>query len=414
MRGLERYRAVLAPAGTRSALAASIVGRLSLSMNGLAVLLVAKQTLGSYGQAGLTSAALAVAFAVAAPQRARAADRLGPRRVLLWAAVTHPACILLFLGLALADSGMLPLAAAAALIGVTVPPLGSVMRAMWPLVVDPRVLPAAYSLESASVELCFITGPLLVAGLAATGFTGSALLASALFASVGAAVLAATPFVRQAAGDAESRRHLLGPLVSPVVRTALLTLVLVGVGFGATEVCVLAFVEERGQPRSVAGVVLALWSVGSMVGGLLYGALHPQVGASRQLPVLVVLVGLGAALPGLAGSTLVLSLLVLLYGSAIAPFFACNALVVGEAAPAGTVTEAFAWSSSMVFAGAALGTAVAGRVIDGQGAHVAFRIAAASGVLTVLVTLLGLGRSARVRRRAERVPEGGGERGLVV
>lgn len=414
MRGVQRYRAVLTPPGARRALTWSLVGRVSMAMNGLAVLLVAKQSL-SYGQAGVVAAALAVAVSVAAPQRARSADRLGPRRVLLWSAVAHPSAIAVFLVLAQRDVGMGLLTASAAAIGVTMPPLTSVMRALWPLVVERGLLPAAYSLESAAAELCFITGPVAVAGLAATAGAGWALAASGVLASTGSAVLASVPFVRGVVGSPpEAPRRLVGPLVSPVVRTALLTLFLVGVGFGTTEVCVLAFVEERGQPRAVAGVVLGLWSFGSMVGGLLYGAQHSPRRPSRQLPLLVLMEGIGAALPSLAGSTLVLTVLVLVYGSTIAPFFACNALVIGEAAPAGTVTEAFAWASSMVFAGAALGTALAGHVIDVDGAHVALRLGALSGALTVVVTVVGMALSARSRRAQDQLPEGGGERGVVV
>jgi MFS family permease len=414
MTGWRRYQAVLAPRGARTALGASLVGRVSLAMNGLALLLVAKQALGSYGQAGLVSAALAVAFAVAAPQRARAADRLGPRRVLLWSAVAHPVSIGLFLLLAAGHAPEVGLLATAALIGVTVPPLGSVLRALWPVVVDPLLLPAAYSLESAAVELCFIVGPLLVAGVAAITHPGVALVISAVLAGVGSFVLASVPFVRDVGRAAEDHpRHLAGPLVSPVVRLALVLLLLVGAGFGSTEVCVLAFVEEHGQPRSVAGVVLAVWSLGSMLGGLLYGSLQLRHRPLRQLPWFVGFVGIGAALPVLAHSTLVLALVIFVYGTAIAPFFSCNALVVGEAAPEGTVTEAFAWNSSMVFGGAALGSAVAGRVIDEAGAHVAFRVGAVSGLLTVLVTLAVVLRSARARR-AESAPDDGGGRGLVV
>jgi MFS family permease len=415
MTGWQRYQAVLAPRGARTALGASLVGRVSLAMNGLALLLVAKQALGSYGQAGLVSAALAVAFAVAAPQRARAADRLGPSRVLLWSAVAHPCSIALFLLLAAAHAPEAGLLATAALIGVTVPPLGSVLRALWPaVVVDPLLLPAAYSLESAAVELCFIVGPLLVAGVAAVTHPGVALAISAVLAGAGSFVLAAVPFVRDVGRAGDDRpRHLAGPLVSPVVRLALVLLLLVGAGFGSTEVCVIAFVEEHGQPRSVAGVVLAVWSLGSMLGGLLYGSLQLRHRPVRQLPWFVGFVGVGAALPVLAHSTLVLGLVIFVYGTAIAPFFSCNALVVGEAAPEGTVTEAFAWNSSMVFGGAALGSAVAGRVIDAAGAHVAFRVGAVSGLLTVLVTLAVLLRGARARR-AESAPEDGGGRGLVV
>jgi hypothetical protein len=68
----------------------------------------------------------------------------------------------------------------------------------------------------------------------------------------------------------------------------------------------------------------------------------------------------------------------------------------------------------MVFAGAALGTAVAGHVIDADGAQVALRVAALSGLLTVFVTVAGMALSARSRRARDRLAEGGGEKDLVV
>lgn len=390
MRGLQRYGEVLATPGTRAALVASIIGRLSLAMNGLGMLLLAKQATGSYAQAGLVSAVSGVCFAVVAPARARAADRVGPGAVLRLSGIAHPLAMGGFVALAELSAPLVTLLVAAALIGATVPPLGSVMRALWGRVIDPGLLPAAYSLESVAVEMCFVTGPLLVAALASVAGPSLALGASAAFASVGSFRLAAVPFVREATGHASRPTHLMGPLVSPLVRLNLTTMFFIGASFGSAEVSVIAFVEEQGRSRAVAGVVLAVWSLGSMVGGLVYGSLPSSRPAVRQLPVLVVGLAVVSALPALAGSVLVLGLLMACYGSAIAPFFSCNSLVLGEAAPEGTVTEAFAWAGSMIFGGAAVGTALAGVVIDAHGGHVALRIAALSAFLAAMVTGVGL------------------------
>ncbi|MCW2584986.1 MAG: putative transporter, partial [Frankiales bacterium] len=73
-----RYGEVLAPPGVAAAVVASVFGRLSLGMTGLALLLLVREATGSYAAAGAVSASYAVAFAVGAPSRARAADRTGP------------------------------------------------------------------------------------------------------------------------------------------------------------------------------------------------------------------------------------------------------------------------------------------------------------------------------------------------
>ncbi|MGZ6827126.1 MAG: MFS transporter, partial [Mycobacteriales bacterium] len=109
--------------------------------------------------------------------------------------------------------------------------------------------------------------------------------------------------------------------------------------------------------------------------------------AARQLPVLVGLVGLGAVLPVLAPGVLALALLLALSGSTIAPFSACNSVLLGGAAPPGTVTEAFAWNGSMIFGGAAAGTALGGLVVDAHGARAAFVVTAVAGALTLLSSL---------------------------
>jgi MFS family permease len=139
----------------------------------------------------------------------------------------------------------------------------------------------------------------------------------------------------------------------------------------------------------VAGIVLAVWSVGSILGGLVYGGLHLRSAASRQLPVLVVAVGVGAFLPVLAPGLVLLAVLLVLSGTTIAPFSACNSVLISAAAPPGTVTEAFAWNGSMIFGGAAGGTAIAGVLVDAYGARAAFGATAATGLLVIASSLLG-------------------------
>jgi len=81
---LARYRGVLSADGAAAALVLSLVGRLSLGMTGLAILLLVRGETGSYAAAGAVSAAYAVSFAIGSPGRARTADRNGPVRVLRW------------------------------------------------------------------------------------------------------------------------------------------------------------------------------------------------------------------------------------------------------------------------------------------------------------------------------------------
>ena len=386
---LQRYGALLGRTGAGSALAASLVGRLALGAAGLALLLTVRESTGSYAAAGLVAAAYALSFAVFAPVRARRADRDGPRQVVLLCGLLHTAVLLALVLLSGAGAGVAVLAPVAVLAGATVPPLGGVMRAMWATLAEGDELTTAYSLESVVVELCFVGGPLLVAGLAAWSGPSSAVLAAGLLVLVGSCWLVATPALRAVVPHPPVAGGTRRPLSSPVVRRLLLTVACVGTGFGAVEVALPAFAEAQGSRPSTAGILLAVWSAGSILGGLAFGARPLPFPHTRQLPWIVAALALGTTLPLLATDPVVMGVLLVGYGLTIAPFMICNSVLLGRAAPPGTTTEAFAWSSSMIFGGSALGNAAAGWLVEAVGVDGALTLIAAAGLLALLAAVGG-------------------------
>ena len=202
--------------------------------------------------------------------------------------------------------------------------------------------------------------------------------------------MVATPAVRAVVPHETPHGSRFGPLSSPTVRALLLTVAGIGVGFGALEVSMPAFVEGEGARPAAAGLLLAVWAVGSVVGGLVYGGLHLSMAHRSQLPVLVGALAVGTVLPLLAPGPLSMGVALFAYGLTIAPFSACNSVLLGEAAPAGTTTEAFAWNSSMIFGGAALGSGVAGVLVERSGAVAALAVTAAAGLLALAASVSGL------------------------
>ncbi len=175
-----------------------------------------------------------------------------------------------------------------------------------------------------------------------------------------------------------------GTLSSPAVCALLLTVLGVGATFGALEVAVPAFVEQTGGRAASGGVLLAVWSTGSIVGGLVYGGLRLRASHRSQLPVLVAALAVGTGLPLLATGTPSSGLALFVFGLTIAPFSACNSVLLGQAAPAGTVTEAFASSTSSIFGGAALASGLAGVLIESSGPTAALLTTAGAGLLALL------------------------------
>jgi predicted MFS family arabinose efflux permease len=104
-----------------------------------------------------------------------------------------------------------------------------------------------------------------------------------------------------------------------------------------------------------------------------------------------VLAGLAAghiASVAATGSLVALGAVLLIAGAALAPAFASVYAMVERVAPAGTVTEAFAWLGTGMAMGGAAGSALAGAMADGSGPTAAFALAGAGGVLAVLTAIL--------------------------
>ncbi|MCW2992737.1 MAG: transporter, partial [Conexibacter sp.] len=188
-------------------------------------------------------------------------------------ALAHAAAMvaLVVCGLSGAPVGVLGLLAAAA--GAFLPPLGSVSRALWPRILrdeEPGLLPTALALEGVLIELVFVAGPLLTALLSAMIDPAAALILSPVLLLGGLAGFLVQPPVRTwvISEDAGSQ-GLLGALRSPGIQTLVLCTLPMGFCFGAMEVTLPAFSEDHGA-RGLSGVLVAVWSLGSASGGLLY------------------------------------------------------------------------------------------------------------------------------------------------
>jgi len=250
----------------------------------------------------------------------------------------------------------------------------------------------AYALDAALQEVVFVGGPLLVAILAVVGPV-AAVAGAAVIAAVGTYAFARLPPVREA-GPAEQRHSArLGALSAVGVRTIALLSFWLGLGFGAVEIAVPAFAEAEGN-RALAGIALAGFSAGSLVGGLIAG-LRPSSDERRRIIFgTVALTGL-MALPLAARSVGSMALLLFFAGLPIAPVVAAMYGQIGRVAAAGSVAEAFSWFGTSVSIGIAGGSVAGGWLIDTHG----WRAAVLLGI-----ACLGVGAVVTALRRATLAP----------
>lgn len=361
------YGRILRTPGIALLITATTLTRLPFAINGLAVILFLRETTGSYATAGLVAGSLALGAGIGAPFAARLVDRRGATW-LLPLAVVHAGSILTLWGLGELNVPAVALVAAGLAAGASFPPSGAVLRSRWPelLAGEPELIRGAYAFDSVTIELSFVSGPLITAGLVAVSGPEAALGVSAALVIAGTLLfLARLPDRHRAlpAGDGTSG---LGPLRTPAIRLIALTTVPVGFCIGVVEVALPAFSEEVGD-AALAGVLLALWSAASGVGGLVFGARQGR----RELLETYLLISLFfplACIPMVAASSPVsMGLLVLLAGAPIAPLIATRNELISIVAPRGTGTEAFTWLMTALIAGLSLGTATAGAIIEARG-----------------------------------------------
>ena len=382
MSGAGHYRELLGLPHARSLVGWSLLGRLPLGMTPLALLLLVRGEGYGYGAAGVVVALYAVAVGVGAPVAGRHVDRVGPARVLRLRAVAYPALIGAVVLLATADAGIVPIALVAALAGLTLPPLSSTVRIVWPRIAPDELRSTAYALEASLQEVFFVGGPLLVAALSAIE-PAAAVAGAGLASLVGATLTARLPPVRATPAARATGAGLLGALGSAGVRTVVLYAATVGVGFGAVELAMPAFAEEHGA-RELGGVALACFSAGSLAGGLVAGMRPPRSDLRRFLVGGVALAGALLTLQ-LAVSLPTLCALAFVAGLPIAPTVGALYSLIDRSARAGTAAEAFAWFGTAVSVGIAAGSAAGGTLVDERGVRWAFGLGAVVAFVGVLL-----------------------------
>ncbi|MFP3987447.1 MFS transporter [Streptomyces sp. E11-3] len=395
------YRTIFSTPGTRTFSAAGFIGRLPLAMLGIGIVTMVSQLTGRYGLAGALSATVALSVAAIGPQISRLVDRYGQRRVLRPAtlvSLTAVAGLLVSAKMGLADWTLFAFAAFAG----SVPSVGSMVRSRWAELyrTDPRRLHTAYSFESVVDEICFIFGPIVSIGLSTAWFPEAGPLLAALFLATGVFWLTSqratepVPQPREQHGGGSALR-------SGGLRVLMLAFVATGVIFGSIDVVTVAFADEQGH-KSAASLVLAAYALGSCLAGVVYGLLDLKAAPARRWLLGVCAMAVSMIPLQLVGNLAFLAVALFVAGLSIAPTMVTTMALVEQHVPRAKLTEGMTWTSTGLAVGIALGSSVAGWVIDVAGAKAGYTVPVASGAVAVVVGLLGY------RRLNRPVPRRGG------
>ncbi|MDI3195375.1 MFS transporter [Pseudarthrobacter sp. AL07] len=427
------YRELLAVRPIRRLLLVGMIARIPHSAAGVLLTLHIVLTLDQgYAAAGAAAAVMTIGIAVGAPWRGRRVDTVGLRRalipsvvseVVIWSMVPH-----------VSYQWLLPLVFVGGLLTL---PIFSVVRQSLGVLADGDQRRTAYALDSIATEMVFMIGPAAGAVVATSGFTVLGLTVVGVSTSLAGlfliwfnpptrsatqteeseadqrhaaevAVLSAAPaHLQEAAADlvpAGAERVGSGPaaLRSSVAHNfawftatvAAVFAVAAGTGMvlSGTDVGIVAALETGGDQAEI-GIVFLFWCAASVVGGLVYGAMHRPVS-----PILLLLGMAALTIPmGFAQDTWTLAFISILPGLLCAPVLSAASERVADLVAEDRRGEAMGWYGSALTAGVALGAPLAGIFIDGMGPSGGF---VSVGVAGVLLCVVGLLLQAHRRRRA--------------
>ncbi len=381
----------------RSALAASIVGRLPIGLAGLAILLFVQNRSGSFVLAGSASALYVLGLAVIAPFLGRLIDRAGPRPVLLVCGALYPVAMIGLAVLVLIGAHAASINAMAFIAGASLPPVSACIRTLYPrLITDPALIQTAYSVDSALVEVVFILGPALVAACVATGYPEAAIALTALSAGVGTVVFARAPAIAHwAAAPVQRNRSWFDALRPPRLLVVFGATVLYSIGFGLFEVAVTAHAASKGVP-SAAGIALALASLGSGVGAVVYGSRHWHAPLARQFRMATLAMAAGIALLVPIDNVALYSITCIAAGTPMATVIAAQSLLVSQLAARERLAESFTWASTCLLGGISAGIAAGGAMADSYAPHALLVAAAVSTAAAAFLVWACLERNVEV------------------
>lgn len=380
------YLTLLRTPGAANFSAAGLVGRLPISMIGLGIVLLETSKGESYAIAGSIAAAFAVAAAFGGPVVSGYVDRHGQHRVLPFAAGLNAAFMLLLLVGLQGDWPLPAVLVIAACAGVFLPNMGALVRARWAYVASDRIH-LAYSWESILDEVVFVVGPPLVTVLALNVHPAAGLPVSLVLVLVGSLWL--TPQRRTEPPPQIGHTGRSGmAAANPGMPVLLLAFLFIGGVFGSFEVVTVAFAEEAGAP-SATGLLLALYALGSLTAGLIYGVLRPPaLHGVRLVWMLTAMAAVTSALP-LANSVPALAVLAVLAGVSVSPVLISGTALVERIVPSRQLTEGITWTSTGLALGLAIAAPTAGWVIDTYGASTAYLVTAGCAVMAAVIAWTG-------------------------
>lgn len=358
---------------------AQILARFPYGMMVLAIVMHVQHVFQSYAIAGLAMGAETIMSAISGPILGRLVGRTGIMKIFV------PTSILsftIFLLLAYTPFAAWWVIMLCGILGFIQPPIQSVARTVYPKLIKPELRPSIFALDATSQELIWILGPVLATFAAAQVSTVFAMVLMALIQAVGILLFLTDVNVRNT--KIEKTEKQIGHVMKnrKVITMVILGTVLVA-SFAGMEIPTVALID-----KSLSGAVVAVFSIGSIIGGLTLGHRAP---GKWSIPTLFILASVGYALSLFAPDNPVwLSICWFIGGIAVAPLLGIVNSMISASTSDADALEAYGWLNTGQLLGYAGAAVVVGFLIDNVNAATSLWVAIGFAIIGLCVSLVGI------------------------
>ena len=372
-------------------------GRIMRATAGIGAILLIAGNADNFALAGAVSGSVVLGAALAGPLWSRAADARGQTVVLPLAITASIVAATALIAAVELNAPPWTWFVAAFLVGASSIDAGSLARARWVhLLPTPEKRHAALALEAAGDEFTFVAGPPIVTLLAALVSPAFGFAVGVGISVIGLALLLLQRSTAPVPAPREARAGAWLPLT---VLALLAGYVGVGLQFGTVDIAAVAIATDLDAP-AVAGVLLAVFAVGSVISGLVFGTLSARWSPVRRVGIAGVAFAAVMPLFLLAHDAVSLGIISVLAGVVTTPVLIAGSSLIEQTVDRSTITSAMAWPTVGLSLGVTLGASLSGAAIDSGGAYSGMWVALIGGALAGVCGIA----NAVIRRSPSRPP----------
>lgn len=337
---------------------ANVMVRIPVTMNLLSFVLAGEYLTGSVSTGALLAGVGTLAAGLSARWRGAQLDRVVLKYGLIRQVVQSALACGVLAALVAMHAPLWMVFALAITMGFLTAAITGGLRALLIPTVPGELLEAANSVDAVLVEVAFVSGP-VVAGIIGIFFDAPFVIATQAFSLL----VGVLTLVRIPSSPPNNEANLRGrlPLFIKGATTIYLMFFIFGVTFGIYDGALPEYVQVFGWKTASSGLITALISFGSGVGGVIMANRRGVLKQGRWLILgLYLAFAVTFALPAHAPDPILFGVALFMIGLPIAPLMSVLMLALQHVVPKRQQAESFALASAVILVAAGAGLAITG------------------------------------------------------